>query len=179
MPDLTTHIHAPLPDRLIDRVPTDPAHTYLRIPDIAGESQAADHEEEIDVHAVEWGFEMQAAPVAGRGRRRSAPTVADVVVTLATDASVPSMVLAMLQGKSFDDVELSWVVAGGDHRFERLQLTLQHVVLRSVQLASADSLPAVQVAFSYESFTLRYVEQADDHGAGHEHEVEFDLAALV
>ncbi len=179
MPDVTTHSHVPLPDRLIDRVATAAARTYLKIPDIAGESQTADHEGEIEVHAVEWGFEVAASTAAGRGRRRSAPVATDVVVTLATDASVPHLVLAMLQGKSLEEVEFSWVVAGGDHRAERQRLTLQRVVLTSVQLASAGSLPAVQVAFAYESFTLRYVEQADDGSTGTEHEVEFDLAARV
>jgi len=176
MPDLTSHARTAAALPLIDRVAPDTANTFLKVPDIAGESRHASHEEEIELFGVEWGFDATDSATAGRGRRRRAAQASDVVVTLATDASVPHLVQAMLRGRAFDEVVISWVVLG-DVQFERQQLTLRNVVVSSVRLASAQSLPAVVAAFSYESFVLRYVEQGDDHAAGTEHEVEFDLFA--
>ncbi|HKJ56643.1 MAG TPA: type VI secretion system tube protein Hcp [Nitriliruptoraceae bacterium] len=176
MPDLTSHARAAAALPLIDRVSPDAAHTFLKVPDIAGESRHAGHEEEIELFGVEWGFDTADSATAGRGRRRRAPESSDVVVTLATDSSVPYLVQAMVRGKAFHEVVISWVVPG-EVQFERQQLTLRNVVVSSVRLASAHSLPAVVAALSYESFVLRYVEQGEDRAAGAEHQVEFDLFA--
>jgi type VI secretion system secreted protein Hcp len=42
---------------LVGFLPTHAAVTgYMKLGDIKGESQAADHEEEIDIHGISWGI---------------------------------------------------------------------------------------------------------------------------
>lgn len=177
MTDMTnqTHMHAVLPARLIDRVPTAESRVWMKINDIQGEGAMVTREGEIEVHGVEWGYTTADPATSGSGRRRRAPEASDVVVTFAIDASVPHLVSAMMRGKSIDEVEISWDAVFADGPVEVLGYRLVNVIITSVQLAASKSMPAVQLALNCESFVLRYVELASDGTTGPSHEVEFDI----
>jgi type VI secretion system secreted protein Hcp len=42
---------------------------------------------------------------------------------------------------------------------------------------SSNELVSEEISISYEKVNFKYVVQADDHSAGDEHEVEYDLVA--
>jgi len=146
---------------------------YLKIGDIAGESKRAGHEEEIDVHGIQWKIE---APDATSGRTRTPAVVGPLKVAKFVDASSPYLALASMQGKSIPEVILA---VQNDSTLDYLTITLSNVRVVSYEIKSkeGDAKPAEEVSFSFEAIKYKYVVQEDDHSAGDEHEIEYDIAA--
>jgi len=156
---------------------------YLKIDDIQGESQRADHEDEIDVYGVHWKVE-RATSSARSGRARSRARVDSLTCYKETDASSPYLALACLQGKSFDEMVLTVRKDSGDAHLDYLIITMENVMVSGFEMLNDgtnvdDEALAEQVALTFEKLTYKYTVQADDHSAGDEHEVEFDIAAGV
>lgn len=153
---------------------------FLKVPDIPGESLRVDHEDEIDIHGLEWGI-RQSQPAGGRGRSRSKAKVENIVVTKFTDAASPYLALACLQGKSFDEIVLSLRKDSGDAHLDYLTITMTNCQITGFDMENDgsdpdDDLVTEHVGLAFESIRIRYVVQADDHSAGNEHETEYDLA---
>lgn len=157
-----------------------PLTGYLKIPDIPGESRAADHEDEIDFHELEWRmFRDTSGATVGRGRRRSRSEVEPLAITKFTDAASPYLMLANLQGKSFDEIIISVRKDSGEAHLDYLVITLTNCVITSIEM---DSFPSDQgiterVAIVAEELKVTYTVQADDHSSGDEHEITYDIAA--
>jgi len=157
---------------------------YLKIPDIAGESKRAEHEDEIDIHGISWGVSRETSAIVGRGRRRGRAEVDALTVLKYYDASSPYLTLATLQGKSFDEIVLSVRQNSGDASHKYLTITMTNCVFTSYDMenegvSTADTLIAEAISIEFESVRTLYVVQADDHSAGDEHEIEFDVAAMA
>ena len=58
---------------------------------------------------------------------------------------------------------------------------MTNVRVSSYAVASKDGeqVPVEEVGFTFETIRCKYVEQADDHSAGDEHEIEYDIATGV
>ena len=102
---------------------------YLLIPDIAGESQRVDHEEEIDVHSITWGISQGAAAQMGRGRSKGRADISTLKVNKYYDASSPYLALACMQGKSFDEIVLSVRKDSGEAHLDYLVITMTNVIV--------------------------------------------------
>lgn len=155
---------------------------YLLVPDIAGESKRADHEDEIDVHGLQWSIQQSERTSTGRGRTQSRAKVDNLVITKFTDASSPYLALASMQGKSFDKLVLSVRKDSGDAHLDYLVITLTNCQIAGFDMEAGPpnhdgSLITERVAISFERVAMKYTVQADDHSAGDEHEIEFDIAA--
>lgn len=155
---------------------------YLKIPDIPGESQRAEHEDEIDIHGISWGVEAQAAD-DGSGRTRARAEVSAITLKKYYDASSPYLFLSAAQGKSFDEITITFTRSNPDSgSFPYLTITLSNCVVTNYQVTggtSVDDKQSEEVGLSFETINIKYVIQADDHSAGDEHEIEYDVAAGV
>ena len=152
---------------------------YLKIDDIPGESRAAEHEDEIDVIGIEWKISRNLSD-AGSGRTTGRSTVTPLKVKKFTDKSSPYLALAVLNGRSLPEVTLAVRRDSGDTHLDYLIITMTNVQVTSYEIKSDDSenaAPVEEVGFYFESVNYKYVEQAEDHSAGDEHEVEYDIAA--
>ena len=157
---------------------------YLKIDDIEGESQRAEHEDEIDVHGVHWKIGRASSSSRGSGRSRSRARVESLTCYKQTDASSPYLALACLQGKSIQDVVLTLRKDSGEGHLDYLVITMENVVVSGFEMMNDgsnadDEVLTEQVALSFQKVTYKYTVQADDHSAGDEHEVEFDIVAGV
>jgi type VI secretion system secreted protein Hcp len=159
---------------------------YLKIDGIEGESVRAEHDSEIDVHGVHWKVERTASSVRGSGRTRtrSRPRVHSLTCFKQTDASSAYLALACLRGRSFSEMVLSVRKDSGDAHLDYLIITMKNVVVSGFEMMndgsnSSDEVLTEQVALSFEKVTYKYTVQADDHSAGDEHEIEFDIVAGV
>ena len=153
---------------------------YVKIPDIAGESQHAEHEEEIDIHNIEWAIEQAAVAQVGRGRSQSRAQVDKLIIYKFLDASSVYLSLACMQGKSFDEIVIMVRKDSGDAHLDYLTITLSNVIISSYKvLGTTEDTQMLEeaVGFSCEKVNQKYIVQADDHSAGDEHETEFDIAA--
>ncbi len=80
---------------------------YLKIGDIKGESQAVDHEEEIDIHAIDWAIlRPLSTGVTGSTRTRASAEFKDLIVTKRIDKSTPKLMEACASGRAFPDLVL-------------------------------------------------------------------------
>ena len=152
---------------------------FLKIPGIPGESRRADHEGEIDIHSISWGVARPSAASVGSGRTRSIGVSRAMTVGKFYDASSPYLALASLQGKAFDEVVISFRKDSGEAHLDYLKITLTNVMVSAYDL---DTPPEGEILtdaaqFVFEKIKVRYIQQADDHSAGDEHEIEFDISA--
>ncbi|MEM9496441.1 MAG: type VI secretion system tube protein Hcp [Pseudomonadota bacterium] len=153
---------------------------YMLVPDVPGESVRADHEDEIDVHSIDWNVSQGAAAQVGRGRSMSRAQVGPFNIMKFYDASSPYLALACMQAKSFEEIVISVRKDSGEAHLDYLTITLKHVVISSYDMlpTSENSLVIEErVGLTAEECVIKYTVQADDHSAGDEHEIEYDISA--
>lgn len=156
---------------------------FLKIPDIYGESTNADHEDEIDVFGVTWGVEGSQNASIARGRRRRRAEVEDITFDKVVDKSSPYLFKAAASGKSFDEIVFSVRKDSGDEHLDYLVITLTNAILTDYAMYHEKEEEGDQIceiiAVSAETVKILYTVQADDHSAGDEHEIEYDIVAGV
>ncbi len=156
---------------------------YLKIEDIKGESKRADHEDEIDCFGVQWGVSQASSSAVGSGRTRSRATVSELKCFKWMDASSPYLALACMQGKSLKEVVFMARKDSGDAHLDYLQITMENCIItgftmgQSSSESASDDMVHEEVSISFEKITFKYIMQADDHSAGDEHEIEYDIVA--
>ena len=159
-----------------------PLTGYLKIGDIAGESQRVDHEDEIDIHDMRWNIEQGSAAQVGRGRSRARAQVDALLLKKFVDASSVYLALACMQGKSFPDMVLSLRKDSGEAHLDYLIITMENVTISKYEALGVGEGEDGQMVeellgLVFENVTYKYVVQADDHSAGDEHEITYDIAA--
>ena len=138
-----------------------PITAFLKVPDIAGESQRQGREDEIDIHDMRWGVEQLTSAQIGRGRTRSRADMGPLVVYKYFDAASPYLALAVNQGRSFSELELAVSRDGGEAHLDYLVITMENVTLSAYNVASnrtdmADSLLEEEIEIEFERITLSY-----------------------
>ena len=151
---------------------------FLKIPDIPGESQAAEHEDEIDILGVAWGIERNGVR---RGTRRSrGRSVTDpMTVQKRFDKASPYIALAVHQGKVFDEIVFSVRKQSGDAHLDYLVITMTNCQITDYEMAHIDGETPEQeireqVEIVYEKIEVLYTETGSDGSVEGEHEVAID-----
>lgn len=155
---------------------------YLLVPDVAGESFRADHEDEIDVHSIQWDIAQLAKAQVGRGRSQSRAEISAISMRKYYDAASPYLALACMQGKSFDEIVLMVRKDSGEAHLDYLAITMTKCAISVYSiLPTNDDSQVIEemIGITFEKIAVKYTVQADDHSAGDEHEIEYDLAAGV
>jgi len=156
---------------------------YLKIEGIDGESKRADHEGEIDCFGVKFEARQSSSSSVGSGRTRGRATLSEFTFYKWLDSASPYLMLACAKGKSFGEIVFTVRKDSGDAHLDYLVITLENCIIAVYQMAqnapedASAELIAEEIGISYEKVTFKYVVQADDHSAGDEHEVEYDLVA--
>ncbi len=153
-----------------------PLTAYLKIPGIPGESQRAGHEDEIDIHDIQWAIERMGSVAVAHGRRRTRTEISPLRVRKYYDASSPYLALAVETGQAFDEVVVSVRRDSGEAHFDYLVITMENVIISSYCFGTdhEDDLGGrltESVALEFEHVTLAYTRQAEDGSAGDTHEV--------
>lgn len=156
-----------------------PLTGYLKLPDIDGESRRADHEGEIDIVGTDWSMAQPSTQQIGSGRVRSRASIEPITLTKFYDAASPYISLACMQGKSFDEAVISFRKDSGDSHLDYLTITLTNVAITAYKINAGPSDEEITelVTLAFEKINVKYTVQADDHSAGDEHEIEYDLSA--
>lgn len=157
---------------------------YLKIEDIKGESKRADHEDEIDVHGINWEIKQKSSANMGSGRTQSRAEISAVYMWKWNDAASAYLALAAMQGKSIPEAVLTFRKDSGEAHLDYLKITMSDVIISSYvmlapELEDADDIQMIRekIGLSCEKINIVYTVQADDHSAGDEHEVEYDIVA--
>ena len=160
---------------------------YLKIDDIAGESKRADHEDEIDVHGVSWQIKQRSSAAIGSGRTQSRAEIGAVYMLKFADAASPYLALAAMRGTSIPEATLMFRKDSGEAHLDYLKITMTNCIVSHYEMLDpleqedGDDLQVIRerIALSCEKITVVYTVQADDHSAGNEHEVEYDIVAAA
>ena len=160
-----------------------PLTGYAKIPDIGGESQRADHEDEIDVHNIMWNVEQSAVAQVGRGRSQSRAQIGAMFMHKYYDAASPYLALASMQAKSFDEIVITVRKDSGEAHLDYLEITLKNVIISKYEMLGVGEgegqMVEELIGMAFEEIKVKYTVQADDHSAGDEHEIEYDVAKGV
>ncbi len=146
---------------------------YLKIPDIAGESNAVRFEDQIEIFGLSSLIEQGSAARVGKGRRRARAQVSPMYVVKRIDSATPYVMLASMQGKSFPDMVITLVESESSNQIAYFIVTLENVTIIKHQFDSSSNRQEI-ISLSYENITVKYV--SND---GSEHEITFDVAAGV
>ena len=160
---------------------------YLKIDDIQGESKRAEHEDEIDFYGLHWEVKQQSSSSAGSGRSRGRAQVSGVTMWKAMDAASPYLALASMQGKSIPEAVAMVRKDSGDAHLDYLKITMTNCMISEVELLNHDDstddvndqIIHEKITITCEKINVIYTVQADDHSAGDEHEIEYDIVAGV
>ncbi|WP_412553923.1 Hcp family type VI secretion system effector [Shimia sp. MIT1388] len=157
---------------------------YLSIEEIPGESQRVDHEDQIDVHDISWNIEQGSAAQIGKGRARARAQVDALLMKKHLDAASPYLALACMQGKSFAKWELFLRKDSGDAHIDYLHITMENVTISKFEMIGVGEDEGGQLVEEvlgavFENVTVKYTVQEEDHSAGDEHEITYDIAAGV
>ncbi len=145
-----------------------PINGYLKLPDIDGESQRANHEDEIEISGVSWGLKVP-GNIGQRAVARA--NVWAVGLEKIYDKSSPYLAFAGMRGQRFDEAVLS-VEGGPDTPHDMLTMTLSNVRIKAYRMLDAEEDLTVRESFSliFEKIAILYREMD-----GTEHEIEYDI----
>ena len=156
---------------------------YLKIEEIKGESKRSEHEDEIDVFGVGWNVSQASSAATGSGRTRGRATISDLEIHKWYDAASPYLAKACMQGAAFAEIVFTARKDSGETHLDFLTVTMKKCIISGYNMAqsqtedSGSDMIAEKVRISFEEIAIKYVVQADDHSAGDEHEVEYDIVA--
>lgn len=108
---------------------------FLKIPDIPGESQDADHEDEIDIFGIDWNIEVEVAP-GGDGQLAAVARVGEIVLTKGNDLASHELTHVMQQGTAIAEMDLAVRRSDADGE-EYMQIQLTDVLVTSIEPSSS------------------------------------------
>lgn len=120
---------------------------YLKLDNIDGESKAVGHEDEIELHGVQWGtvIDVDAAAKTAWARGLELSTIK------AGDTSSAAIEEAVRTGEIFPEAVLSLRGGGASAAPDLLRITLEDVVISSVsQAGTPGAAPMEQLSMNYE-----------------------------
>jgi type VI secretion system secreted protein Hcp len=126
---------------------------FLKIPDIPGESQDADHEDEIDILAIDWTIAVELAP-GDDGQLAAMARLGEIVLTKRPDLASHELTHVVQQGTAIPEMDLAvrrTHAAGEDY----LQIQLTDVLVSSVQPSGTPGAPTdvEEVTFTFQGVT--------------------------
>lgn len=153
---------------------------YLAIEDIPGESKRSGHEDEIVISTYSWGASRSAFRNSGGQRESGLAEIQAMSLSKDFDASSPYLTLACIKAKNLGEVVLTLRKDQGDEHSDYLTITMTNTIVESYQTSGGGGgNPVDSLTLSFDTFKIKYIQDADDLTAGDEHEVEYDMVAAT
>lgn len=132
---------------------------YLRLDGINGESQNADHKDEIDVLAWSWSISSD-VQINGGGSSASVPAIYPISITKYIDLASPKLMEQTLNGKAIPTAKLSVDRAGGTKSTDYVEISLTNVFITSVStgVSGGEDRLTENVSLAFETICFKYFE---------------------
>ena len=142
---------------------------FMRVEGANGESKDSNHKDWTDIKSFAWGATQPGNMVSGGGGGVGKASFNDLQVIARIDKAAPSVMKNCASGKHLSKVEVSLCKAGGS-QIEYTRVTLEEVLVTSVQYTAEQSGDAVLVQFAFQAAKVKqqYWEQTDKGGKGAE-----------
>jgi type VI secretion system secreted protein Hcp len=140
---------------------------FIKISGIDGESQDANHKNEIEVASWGWQVSQQSSMHAGSGGGAGKATVEDLAFDHQVDRASPNLMKYCLTGKHIDQAVLTVRKAGGNP-LEYLKITMSDVIVTQVSPSGSNSDTGIRehVRLSFSKVKQEYVVQNAQGGSG-------------
>ena len=151
---------------------------FIKIAGIGGESQDADHKDEIDVVHWEWQIKQASNMHAGSGGGAGKATISDLYFEHYADRASPNLMKYCLTGKHINEAVLVTRKAGGSP-LGYMKITMNDIIVTLVHPVSAqgDERIREQVGLSFAKVKQEYSIQNAQGGSGGAVTASFDIKA--
>jgi type VI secretion system secreted protein Hcp len=155
-----------------------PADIFIKIESapIKGESKDEKHTDELEVQSWSWGVSNTGNTHTATGSGTAKAAVQDLSFSMDIDKATPVMFGGSTKGTHYGKVTLVQRKAG-DKPLEFFKVTMENVLISSVQLASSGEKPHVNVSLNFGKFKVEYTPQTDKGGEGSKTEFAWDIPA--
>lgn len=149
---------------------------FMKIDGANGESKDANHKDWTDIQSFSWGATQPGAITSGGGGGIGKANFNDLHVVARIDKASPAVMKHCANGKHLSKIELSLCKAGGS-QIEYSKITLDDVLVTSVQIAADDKSEVVLVNYAFQAAKVKqqYWEQTESGGKGAESLVAWDI----
>lgn len=149
---------------------------FMKIDGASGESKDANHKNWTDIISFSWGATQPGNMASGGGLGAGKASFNDLHVVARIDKAAPAVMKHCASGKHLSKIELSVCKAGGQ-QVEYTKITLEDVLVSSVQLSGELNSEAVTVNFAFQAAKVKqqYWEQTEQGGKGAESLVAWDI----
>lgn len=149
---------------------------FMKIDGANGESKDANHKNWTDIVSFSWGATQPGTMASGGGLGAGKASFNDLHVVARIDKAAPAVMKHCASGKHLSRIELSVCKAGGQ-QVEYTKITLDDVLVSSVQLSGELNSESVVVNFAFQAAKVKqqYWEQTEQGGKGAESLVAWDI----
>lgn len=142
---------------------------FLKVEGVTGESKDSNHTGWTDITSFSWGASQPGNMSVGGGGGAGKVNFNDLHVNALIDKSTTAILKHCASGKHLTKVELSVCKAGGQ-QVEYSRITLEDVLVTSVQYTGADNGDTVGVTYAFQAAKVKqqYWEQTTSGGKGAE-----------
>jgi len=151
---------------------------FLKINGIEGESQDANHKNEIEVLRWGWSVQQHSTMHSGSGGGSGRASVSDIRFEHMLDRASPNLLKYSLTGKHIDQAVLTLRKAGGGSKpLEYLKITMNDVIITNVSQSGGGHDVHESVSLSFAKVKQEYVVQNQQGGSGGVVTTGFDIKA--
>ncbi|MCD0503057.1 Hcp family type VI secretion system effector [Bordetella petrii] len=149
---------------------------FMKIDGANGESKDSNHKNWSDIISFSWGATQPGNMASGGGLGAGKASFNDLHVVARIDKAAPAVMKHCASGKHLSKVELSVCKAGGQ-QVEYSKITLEDVLVSSVQLSGELNSESVAVNYAFQAARVKqqYWEQTEQGGKGAESLVAWDI----
>ena len=156
-----------------------PVDMFLKLDPIKGESLDSKHKDQIDIQSYSFGASQGGGWHSGTGGGKGKVDIQDMHFTHYVDAASSGLFQATTQGLHIDKAVFVVRKAGGKDALEYYKITLEDVLVSSVQCSSHSGDERLMESFSlnFRKITYEYNTQTEKGGKGSGTPVTYDVAA--
>lgn len=150
---------------------------FLKLDNIAGESQDSKHKGEIQLESWSWGATNAGTFGAGGGGGAGKVSMQDFHFTMPINSASPKLMLACSTGEHIKTATLTARKAGGEQQ-EYFKITFSEILVSSYQIggsAHGDVAPLDQISLAFSKIEYEYKPQKADGSLDAATKVGYDL----
>ena len=131
---------------------------FLKLDGIQGESDDANHKNDIQIMSWSWGA-SQVSSVAGTGGSGAGKAdLSDFSIMTNFDKATPKFFKSICHGQHIKTGQLQAIKAGGNGK-PYLKVDFEELYVSSLQISASSEIPTISVSFSYNQIKIDYSTQ--------------------
>lgn len=150
---------------------------YMNYNDLPGDATAEGHEKWIELNSCQWGVGRGISSPTGASadRESSAPSVSEIVVTKATDASSTKLLNEAYQGEG-QKCQIDFCKTNQGVLEVYLTLTLTNTMISGLSVSGGTDRPTESLSLNFTKVEFKNTGMGADAAAGSPETVTYDLA---